>query len=159
MNKQHIGTKLLKVWNKCQKLPYGSIIFSKILAHFVPYTGTIKAQVEVFEKSHVIIKLKPRRIIFNHLNSTHAIALANLGEMATGLALITASPANSKAILVAFKIEYLKKARGILTTEATVELPEFTEDIESIVTTQIIDSEGDAVANIAATWRLRMIND
>jgi len=66
----------------------GSVVFSRILGLTIPYTGSIKAHVELLEPGHAIVFMKDRRCVRNHLDSIHAIALANLAELSTGLAMI-----------------------------------------------------------------------
>lgn len=120
----------------------------------VPYSGTISPRVSRFERGHAIVELRDRRGVRNHLGSVHAIALANLGELATGLSVIGALDASTRGILVGLEVSYLKKARGRLEAEARWEVTEVIEPISSQVEAEIRDDEGDVVAVVRAAWRL-----
>jgi len=158
MKKKSLGETLLRIWKRSQKIPFGKIVVSRYLGIMIPYTGTIKATIVSLDKGAAKVQLKPKRQVYNHLRSVHAIALANLGEFATGLALITASPSDAKSILVGFHISYLKKARGVLQVSAKVSLPQFDYELEHEVKADIVDTQGDVVASIVANWKLRKVD-
>ena len=99
---------ILRTFRVCQKLPAGSTLFGWILARKVPYTGTIRARVDEMAPGYSKVRMADRRKLRNHLRSIHAIALANLGELATGLAMMAALPTDARAIPVEIKIEFLK---------------------------------------------------
>lgn len=117
-----------------------------------PYTGSIGAIVRELGDGFARVEMKDRRRVRNHLNSIHAIALANLGEVASGLALMYALPPEARAILVEISIEYIKKARGTLTAECRPDLPDFTIEGEHEMTSVIRDESGDEVARARARW-------
>ena len=56
-----------------------------------------------------------RRAVRNHLDCVHAIALANLAELAGNVALVYSLPDDARFIVSGMEIEYLKKARGTIT--------------------------------------------
>ena len=56
-----------------------------------------------------------RRAVRNHLDCVHAIALANLAELAGNVALAYSLPDDARFIVSGMEIEYLKKARGMIT--------------------------------------------
>ena len=149
---QSIGPALRKHWRRLVTLPAGKRLFSRLLGKYVPYTGTLGATIEVLEPGHCVVMLKERRKLRNHLHSVHAMALANLGEMATGLALMNGLPDKMRGILTRFDIEYLKKARGRLRAECRCEIPSSNQDSELDVSCEIRDTAGDVVSAVTAHW-------
>jgi len=154
MSYESPGARLRRLWARLSPLPGGTWVFSKLLGIMVPYTGRLGPTVVYFEPGHVRAQLKDRRSVRNHLKSVHAMALANLGELATGLAVLGAMPATVRGILTGFDITYTKKARGLLTAESQCEIPHVTDSIEYRVEAVIRDAKGDSVATVRATWLL-----
>ena len=121
----------------------------------MPYTGTIRPRIVHFEPGHTRVQMADRRRVRNHLRSIHAVALANLGELSSGLAVVGALGPEARAILTGLEMTYQKKARGLLEAETQVDVPKpVTENIDLIATAHIRDSAGEVVATAHATWRL-----
>jgi len=148
------GIDLAGIWNRTSRLPFGHWIFSRLIGLKVPYSGSIGARVEQLRPGFARLTLKDRWRIRNHLNSIHAIALLNLGEMASGLALNMGLPNHVRGIVVNISIDYKKKARGTLVAQCQCDIPQVDESIDYFVTTEIVDQEGDLVARTVVHWRL-----
>lgn len=149
---QSIGPSLRRQWRRLRCLPGGKWVFSRVLGLIVPYTGTLAATVQVLAPGHCVVCLRDRRKVRNHLRSIHAIALCNLGEMATGLALLNSLPDDTRGILSGLSIDYLKKARGSLRAECHCKVPADNHKQEHELSGEIRDSDGDLVAVIKARW-------
>lgn len=149
------GASLLRTWRRVTRFPAGRRLFAAILGFLVPYSGTIKPLVLHLEPGRARVALRDRRRVRNHLRSIHAIALANLGELTTGLAVVTALPPTVRSILVNLEVVYRKKARGLLIAEceAAPPIPDG-ESIEYDVATTIRDRDREAVCEVRARWRL-----
>jgi acyl-coenzyme A thioesterase PaaI-like protein len=106
------------------------------------------------EPGHARIAMRDRRAVRNHLQSIHAVALINVAELASGLAMTTALPSNVRGIVTRIRMEYLKKARGTVVAESSCTVPSVTEDEEHDFATEIRDADGDVVARAAVTWKL-----
>lgn len=148
------GERLLANWQKARRLPFGGALFTWALGLMVPYTATIAPRVLELEPGFARIAMSDRRGVRNHLDSVHAIALANLGEFTSGAAMITALPPEVRSIVTGLSIEYLKKARGRLVAEARVTVPTVTGDMEHVVCAEIRDRTQDVVARVEVRWRL-----
>lgn len=149
---QSIGPGLRHLWRRCAALPGGGWIFSRLLGLRVPYSGTLGATVEDLAPGRCRVVLRERRRVRNHLRSVHAMALANLGELVTGLALMNSLPDRARGILTGFSMEYLKKARGRLTAECRCDVPADNREHEYLLTGEIRNDDGDVVAIARARW-------
>ena len=123
-----------------------------MLGVMIPYTGTIPPYGLELEPGYAKVQMRDRRAVRNHLRSVHAIALMNLGEVTTGLAMTLAMPDGARGIVTALSMEYLKKARGVLTAECRA--PAFDASVSAQYEFQadIRDESGDVVARATARW-------
>jgi uncharacterized protein (TIGR00369 family) len=149
------GERVRSLWRRLSGLPGGKALFSFLFGRMAPYTGRLGARVEMLEPGFCRVSLRDRRRVRNHLNSIHAMALANLSEAASGLAVVAALPPGVQGIVTGFEITYLKKARGRLTAECRVDVGPVTVEREQRAEVPITDAAGDVVARATATWRLR----
>jgi len=149
-----IGPDLRKQWHRACAFPGGRWLFSRLLGLRVPYTGSLGANVQSLAPGFCEVRLRDARRLRNHLHSIHAMALANLGEMATGLAVVNGLPEDTRAILTGFSIDYLKKARGTLLAECRCSVPLASEPGDVEVDGEIRDSGGAVVAVVRARWRI-----
>jgi acyl-coenzyme A thioesterase PaaI-like protein len=145
---------LLSVWNLCCRLPFGGWLFSRALGLYIPYTGSIRAHVLDLSSRGSRVAMRDRRRNRNHLRSVHAVALANLGELSTGLALTVALPPQSRIILRRLEIEYLKKARGRLVASAPVDRDKLPASGDVWIHSEIRDAKNELVAKTQALWKV-----
>jgi len=143
---------LPKAWDLLSPLPGGKRIFSRLVGQFAPYSGSIGAQVESLGPGFARIELADRRRVRNHLDCVHAMALANLGELVTGLAMLYDFPADARGILAGFEVRYHKKARGPLAAECHTEVVRDNKKGERTVQGKIFDDTGDLCCEVSARW-------
>ena len=151
------GERLRASWRRLSGLPGGKTVFSLIVGWMAPYSGTLGARVAELEPGWCRVTLRDRRRVRNHLASVHAMALANLAEMASGLAVLVGLPPGIQGIVTGFSITYKKKARGLLTAECRVTGLDVTTEQEYEAGVTVSDAQGDVVATATARWRLRPI--
>jgi len=144
----------LDIWKKMSTKPGGKWLFSKMVGWKAPYTGSVGGVVQELAPGYAIICLKERRAIQNHLRSVHAVALMNVAEMASGLAMLAGLNDDIRGIVTKFQIEYLKKARGVLTARGWCEVPVVRGKTSSESHVEIMNARGEIVARATATWLL-----
>ena len=143
---------ILAKWKTWATRPGGKRVFGYLLGRMIPYTGSIKPDVVSLKPGYAEVRLKDRKRVRNHLKSVHAVALMNLGELATGLAMNSALSGNLRGIVTRLSMDYMKKARGPLIAECQCDIPGRYTEAEYQVEGIIRDEVGDIVAVCSATW-------
>lgn len=145
---------LLTWWRRLSPLAGGRWLFSVLVGRRARYTGSIAPRVVALAPGRVVVRMRDRAAVRNHLRSVHAVALANLAEVSSGLALLAGLPADARAILVRLSIDYVKKARGTLSSECDFAPVTSAEPREVEVESVIRDAAGEVVARGRALWKI-----
>jgi acyl-coenzyme A thioesterase PaaI-like protein len=120
----------------------------------VPYSGSVGPRIRMLEPGRAEVEIPDRRSNRNHLHSVHAIALINVAEQASGLAMLVGLPDGLRAIVTQISMQYLKKARGTIRAMSEVVVPTVTTDTEIDVTAECLDREGTVVVRATIRWRV-----
>lgn len=120
----------------------------------VPYSGSVAPRIRVLEPGHAEVEILGRRSNRNHLGSVHAIALMNLAEITSGLAMMAGLPPTVRGIVTTLTMTYHKKAHGTIRGVAHVTVPAVTEDRDFDVVAELFDRDGTLVATGNVRWRL-----
>lgn len=135
-----------QAWDLVQGLPGGKVLFSKLVGRMAPYTGTIDARVVALAEGRAEVTMADKKSVRNHLDCVHAIALANLAELAGNVALFYSMPDDARFIVSGMEIEYLKKARGTITAIGESPVPRTSSRAHYEVTVSLRDASGEEVA-------------
>jgi acyl-coenzyme A thioesterase PaaI-like protein len=120
----------------------------------VPYSGSVGPRIRVLEPGHAVVEISGRRSNRNHLGSVHAIALVNLAEITSGLAMMAGLPPTVRGIVTNLSMTYHKKARGTIRGVAHVTVPTVSADLDFDVRAECFDADGTLVATGNVRWRL-----
>ena len=135
-------------------MPGGAWLFSKLFGFMIPYSGSVGPRIRVLEPGHCEVEIHDRRANRNHLGSVHAIALSNLAEITSGLAMMAGMPPTVRGIVLALSMTYHKKARGTIRAVSRVTVPTVSEDRDFDVSAECFDRDGALVATGHVRWRL-----
>ena len=136
-----------QAWDLMAGLPGGKHLFSRLIGAMAPYTGSIHAQVTVLRSGYAEVQLADRRGVRNHLDCVHAIALANLAELAGNVALAYSLPDDARLIASGLETEYTKKARGTITAIGEPPVPRSSVRAAYDVPVMLRDASGEEVAH------------
>ncbi|HEV8238366.1 MAG TPA: hotdog fold domain-containing protein [Thermoanaerobaculia bacterium] len=144
--------EVLRRWQKLSGKPFGKLLFSIGVGRMARYTGSIRPRVHELRPGYARVRMHDRPALRNHLQSVHAIALMNLAEVTSGLAMLAGMPADARAIITNLAIEFKKKARGTLEAECTTAPPQSNEKHEYLLEAIVRDTAGEEVARATARW-------
>ena len=135
-----------QAWDLLSGVPGGKVVFSRLVGRMAPYTGSIHAQVTVLRTGYAEVVMSDRRAVRNHLDCVHAVALANLAELAGNIALAYSLPDDGRFIVSGMEIEYVKKARGTIKAVGEAPVPRSSARAAYDVSVTLRDEGGEEVA-------------
>jgi acyl-coenzyme A thioesterase PaaI-like protein len=135
-----------RAWDLMSQVPGGKAVFSRLVGRMAPYTGTINAQVTVLRTGYSEVAMADRKAVRNHLDCVHAVALANLAELAGNIALMYSLPDDARFIVSGMEIEYVKKARGTIRAIGEAPVPRTNTRAAYDVPVTLRDESGEEVA-------------
>ena len=143
------GRNLVRdAWNVLSGVPGGKVLFSRLIGRMAPYSSTIGATVTVLRPGYCEVTMADRKAVRNHLDCVHAVALANLAELAGNIALAYSLPDDARFIVSGMQIEYTKKARGTITAIGEPPVPRTSARAPYEVPVTLRDESGDEVAKV-----------
>jgi len=117
--------------------------------------------VEYIDQSSCVATMIDQPWLRNPFSSVHAIALANLGELASGLVMMTALQYHPRlrGIPVQISTEYYHKARGKIIAKGTIDTAAFesiTSPTQFKIHANIYDSQSDEIilAKTSVIWSI-----
>lgn len=93
-------------------------LISLVLGRIVPLVGTAGLRFHEVSAQRVVVGIRNRRPVQNHIQGVHAAGMALLAETATGFALGMHLPDDKLPLIKTLKVDYLKRAQGGLTATA-----------------------------------------
>jgi acyl-coenzyme A thioesterase PaaI-like protein len=118
-----------------------------------PYFSSIGPSITELAPGHCEVRVRKRRRIQNHLGTVHAIAMANMCELAAGLTTEVTIPTTLRWIPKGMTIDYLKKATTHLRAVCRLErTPEWRDGLELEMPVFVLDASDTPVVHA----RIRM---
>ncbi|MCB9898204.1 MAG: DUF4442 domain-containing protein [Planctomycetes bacterium] len=148
---------LLNRWTSLVAMPGGPELFSAEVARMAPYTGSIAPRIRALGPGHAVVSMDDAPALRNHLGAIHAVALANLGEVACCLAFLSGQPDGTRACLAGLAIAVHRRAQGPIT--ARCRCAPVPRGSVSEIEARIEDEDGSLLALVTARWDLAGLGD
>ncbi|HCT39877.1 MAG: DUF4442 domain-containing protein [Moraxellaceae bacterium] len=153
------NNNLMRVIGKFDFLPPNlrSTVISKIFGRVVPLVGTAGLRYEELTPERVVVSIRNRRPVQNHINGVHAAAMALLAETATGFVVGMNLPDDKLPLIKTLKVDYLKRTKGDMRAVATltpeqVKLVRTTPKGEVLVPVVVTDESGQEPIRCEMLW-------
>lgn len=130
--------------------------FSKVMGIVIPFSAKSKFDIEKLKEGYMRVSIPYIKSNMNHIKTHHALAMSELGELATGVCLAYSLPKNSQVILKSLNTEYLKKGKGKLTVEAEFDLNEIKDRGDAVFDVEIKNKSKETVAKAQYVWHYRI---
>ena len=128
-----------------------------VIGRTVPFTGTAGIDYEKMSREEVILNLRNRKKVQNHISQVHAAATALLAETATGMVVGMNLPDDKLPLLKSMQIRYTKRSTGTQRavarlTEAQIQHIHDTDKGDVSVPVSIQDETGTEVVETEMVW-------
>ena len=159
------GYKPLKMYQfLCSKWG-GRYVFNLLIGMKSPYNSTISPDVISYTETDCIVTMQTPISVQNMFGSCHAMALGNLGELASGLVMLNyfdtlslTSKVKYRGIVTRVECDFLKKAKGKLKATSTTESISRIHQMETKITSVLTDSSDSVVCRVNTFWNVKRLH-
>lgn len=141
----------LRYYQRLSRLPCGRWLFARIVSFSAPYFASIKPRFQDLRPGFCQVTMRKRRAVLNHIGTVHAIAMANLCELAAGMLMEATIPTRMRWIPRGMTIEYLRKAETDVTGTARLDKTEWPQASDVGVLVSVTDRHGTEVVRAVIT--------
>src|SRR4051812_5745782 len=102
------SNRMSRILGKLDIVPLGlrPTVQSFVFGRGVPFVGTAKLDVEEISRERVVISIRNRRRVQNHIKGVHAAAMVLLAETATGFAVGMHLPDDRVPLIKSLKVDF-----------------------------------------------------
>ncbi len=150
---------MCRMVDKTASLPTGlrSWVITRMFGKFVPFLGTAGLVFEEVSRERMVVSVKNRKKVQNHIKGLHAAAMALLAETATGFVVGMNVPDDKLMLLKSMKVSYYKRAQGNMRAVATLPAAQvqrmFTEDKGDVLVDVVVtDESGESPIVCEMVW-------
>lgn len=142
---------LLRHYQRLARLPLGTWLFARLVCFSAPYFATIRPRFHELRPGLCRVSLKKRRAVLNHIRTVHAIAMANLCELAGGMLMEVTIPTTMRWIPRGMTIEYLRRAETGVSAMARLDKADWPHAGDVGVPVSVTDAQGAEVVRAVIT--------
>jgi len=146
--------RVLSTYNRLQKYPLGTRIFSKMVCFKAPYFNTIKPVFSELQPGSSTITMKKRRSVTNHIGSVHAIAMCNMAELVGGTMVEVTLSGEYRWIPRSMSVQYKRIARTSLTAYSQVDPGTLNREQDIDIPVSVKDENGEEVFSARITMHI-----
>ena len=151
MTSTNTSGPILRRWQRLSRSALGRWLFARAACQRAPYFATIKPSIGELRPALCRVAMRKRKAVQNHIGTVHAIAMANLCELAAGLVTEVTIPQGMRWIPRGMTIEYLKRAETHLTAAAHLDKNEWLGAQSIGVPVTVSDANGQEVVRAVVT--------
>lgn len=147
--------RLERTVNKLKAYP--SWLLSFAVGRIVKFTGTAGISYDLMSRNKVIVSMKNRPKVRNHIGQIHAAAMMLLAETATGMVLGMNVPDDKIPLLKYMNTKFIRRSEGKMQAEAILNEAQQlqiknTEKGDVVITVKVTDESGEAPVLCEVCW-------
>lgn len=146
--------RAIEAWNLLKAHAAGRWLFSRLVCWRAPYFASIRPLFVQLGDGTVEVRMRKRRRVTNHIGTVHAIAMANLCELAAGTMMEALLDPGLRWIPRAMTIRYLAKAQSDVVARAAMPEVPRGEARDAVVSVRVCDDQGVEVVQADITMYL-----
>jgi len=145
----------LTLFNRFKALPGGTWLFSRVVCFAAPFFGSIRPHITEVRPGKVVVYMRKRRSVENHLKTVHAIAMCNMAELAGGMLTDVSVSAGARWIPSGMTVRYIAKAKTDLVGTADGSAIDWNQEGSILVPVSVRDTAGTEVFHAEITMNVK----